>query len=105
MGAVGGALFGVYVGFIASPLAGVLNALEVGFASAIVLAALNGIRVGGRPLIQHGLLQVTLASAGLGPVRYNLFLSDAADRRILVKVDHSYMFAHGLVAEYFAHYK
>jgi hypothetical protein len=101
VGAVGGTCFGIYVGFIASPLAGLLNILEKGAAAAVVLAALNAVRVGGRPLLQHGTLQVALALRGLGPVRYHSFLAEAADRRILARVDHSYMFTHGLVTEYF----
>jgi hypothetical protein len=102
VGAIGGACFGIYVGFIASPLAGLLNVLEVGAAAAVVLAALNAVRVGGRPLLQHKVLQILLALRRFGPVRYHSFLADAADRRILARVDHSYMFTHGLVAEYFA---
>ena len=101
VGATGGTCFGIYVGFIASPLAGLLNTLEAGAASAIVIAALNAVRVGGKALLQHGTLLLVVAMTRLGPIRYHSFLAEAADRRILSRVDHSYMFTHGLVAEYF----
>jgi hypothetical protein len=103
VGAAGGICFGIFVGFIASPLAGFLNAIETGAAAAVVIAALNAVRVGGRPLLQHATLLLVIALTRYGPFRYHSFLAELADRRILVRVDHSYMFTHGLIAEYFTH--
>jgi hypothetical protein len=87
------------VGFIASPLAGLLNTLEAGAASAVVFAALNAVRVGGKALLQHGTLLLVVAMTRLGPVRYHSFLAEAADRHILGRADRSYMFTHGLVRQ------
>jgi hypothetical protein len=100
-GAAGGTCFGIYVGFIATPLAGLLNILEVGVSAAIMIAALNTMRVAGKPLLQHACLLVILACRGRGPIRYHSFLAESANRHFLVGVDHSYTFSHSLLADYF----
>jgi hypothetical protein len=97
-GAAGGTCFGIYVGFIATPLAGLLNTLE---AAALMIAALNTMRVAGKPLLQHACLLVILACRGRGPIRYHSFLAESANRRFLVRVGHSYTFSHSLLTEYF----
>ncbi len=66
-----------------------------------MIAALNAVRVAGKPLLQHACLLAILACRGRGPIRYQSFLSESANRRFLVRADHSYKFSHSLVAEYF----
>jgi hypothetical protein len=101
-GFLGGALVGAYIGLIASPLAGLLNIIEIGPASAVMLAALNGIRSGGRVMVQHAILRILLAATGHGPLRYRGFLEDAANRRLMLRIERGYMPPHGLIIDHLA---
>lgn len=71
----------------------------ISYLTYIVIAALLE---GGRPLFQHFILRVVLASNNYAPFRYDLLLNYCTERLLLQRIGGRYRFMHKLLQDHFA---